>query len=396
MNAKLNEPIAPWPFFADDEKQAALDVLTSGKVNYWTGTVCREFEKEFARYCGRKYGIALANGSLALELALIAYDIGEGDEVIVTCRSFMASASCIIMRGATPVFADIDLDSQNISPASIVKKITSKTKAIICVHLAGWSCDMDAINVIAKEHNLRVIEDCAQAHGAKYHGKPVGSLGDVAAFSFCQDKIMTCGGEGGMFVCDDEETYKKCWSYTEHGKSLDALARKNHPVGFHWLIESFGTNWRMTEMQAAIGRLQLQKLDSWVETRRANAHKLTETLKDIKCIRIPEPVPSIEHSYYKYYIMVKPEMLKQGWSRDRILTEIGKTGLNVGVGACGEMYMEKAFKKYFNTENPERLPNAVCVADSTLMFQVHPTLTEQNIKDAITIIRNVLLSSCID
>ena len=389
-NMKIVNPVAPWPFFADDEKQAALDVLASGKVNYWTGTVCREFEKEFAHYCGRKYGIALANGSLALELALIAYDIGEGDEVIVTCRSFMASASCIIMRGATPVFADIDLDSQNISPASIVNKITPKTKAIICVHLAGWPCDMDVINAIAREHNLKVIEDCAQAHGAKYHGKPVGSLGDVAAFSFCQDKIMTCGGEGGLFVCDDEEIYKKCWSYTEHGKSLDAIAKKNQPIGFHWLIESFGTNWRMTEMQAAIGHLQLQKLDKWVEKRRANAARFTAAFKDIKCVRIPEPAFDIYHSFYKYYILIIPEMLKDGWSRNRIMTEISSTGINCGVGACGELYMEKAFKSYFNNDSPNRLPNAVEVTDTSLMFQVHPTLTEQNISEAVKIISSVL------
>lgn len=393
MNSKLNSPIAPWPYFAEDEKQAVLNVLNSGKVNYWTGTVCREFEKEFAAYTGRKYCIALANGSLALELALIAYNIGPGDEVIVTCRTFMASASCIIMRGATPVFADVDLDSQNILPESIIKKITPKTKAIICVHLAGWPCDMDKINKIAKEHNLVVIEDCAQAHGAKYKNKPIGSFGDVAAFSFCQDKIMTCGGEGGMFVCDDEEVYKRCWSYKDHGKSLDAIERSKDIIGFHWLIESFGTNWRMTEMQAAVGRVQLKKLDNWVDTRRKNALKLASALKDIPCIHIPEPQPDIYHSYYKFYIMVKPEMLKDGWNRNRIMTEICSTGLSCGVGACGELYNEVAFKKFFNTENPERLPNAVSLSETSLMFQVHPTLTGQNIDDAINIIREVLLKA---
>ena len=390
MKSKLNAPIAPWPYFEEDEKQAVLEVLNSGKVNYWTGNICKEFEKEFASYCGRKYGIALANGSLALELALIAYDIGYGDEIIVTCRSFMASASCIIMRGATPVFADVDLDSQNILPESIENKITSKTKAIICVHLAGWPCDMDKINAISKKYNLKLIEDCAQAHGAKYNGKPVGSFGDVAAFSFCQDKIMTCGGEGGLLVCNDEEVYKKCWAYKEHGKSLDALARKDYDEGFQWLIESFGTNWRMTEMQAAIGRLQLKKLDSWVKTRRANADKITNAIKDIKSIRIPQPSINIYHSYYKYYIMIKPEMLKENWSRNRIISEISKTGLSVRVGACGELYQEKAFRKYFNTDNQKRLPNAVKLAETTLMFQIHPTLTEQNIKDSINIIREVL------
>lgn len=393
MNKILNAPVAPWPFFAQDEKQAVFDVLTSGKVNYWTGDICREFEQEFARYCGRKYGIALANGSLALELALIAYDIGEGDEVIVTCRSFMASASCIVIRGATPVFADVDLDSQNVLPESIKEKITSKTKAIICVHLAGWPCDMDAINAIAKEHNLKVIEDCAQAHGAKYHGKPVGSLGDVAAFSFCQDKIMTTGGEGGIFICDDEEIYKRCWSYKEHGRTLDSLYERS--LDFHIKFSSFGTNWRMTEMQAAIGLLQLKKLDSWVKARRENANKLTNGLKDIKAIRIPLPYDSIYHSYYKYYIMIEPEMLRQDWNRSRIMWEINSRGLLCTTGTFGELYNEDSFKMYFNLERDKHFNNASKLANTTLMFQIHPTLTEQNISDAIAIIKEVLRQATI-
>ena len=389
MNSKLNAPIAPWPYFEEDEKQAALDVLNSGKVNYWTGTVCRKFEKEFAKYAGRKYGIALANGSLALELALIAYDIGPGDEVIVTCRSFVASASCVNIRGAIPVFADVDLDSQDILPKSIEIKITSKTKAIICVHLAGWPCDMDKINAIAKKHNLKVIEDCAQAHGAKYRGKPVGSLGNVAAFSFCQDKIMTCGGEGGIFLCDDEEIYKRCWSYTEHGKNISILDNPNNPV----VIDSFGTNWRMTEMQAAIGLCQLKKLNDWVEIRRANAFKLTSALKDIKSIRIPEPDLKFYHSYYKYYIMVKPEKLKESWNRNRIIKEISERGINCTSGAWGELYLEEAYRKFFDGLTIERMPNAMILKATTLMFQVHPTLTEQNIKDTIAIIREILLEA---
>lgn len=380
--------IAPWPNFSDDELYAVECVLKSGKVNYWTGNLCKQFEQKFADYIGRKYAIALANGSLALELALIAYDIGPGDEVIVTCRSFMASASSIIMRGAIPVFADVDVNTQNISPTSVKSKITSKTKAIICVHLAGYPCDMEALNQIAEEHNLVVIEDCAQAHGASYKGKKVGSLGHVAAFSFCQDKIMTTAGEGGIFLTDDEEVFKKCWAYKEHGKSYELSHTKKENTGFNWCIESFGTNWRMTEIQAAVGLKQLEKLDHWVETRRYNAEKYNNAFKDISCVRLVTVPNDIYHSYYKYYFFVVPEKLKTSYTRDSILNELHNEGVMCGVGSCGELYLEKAFNDYYLSLNDNIhavLPNARALSETSIMLTVHPTMTEKNIQDTIDI-----------
>lgn len=388
--------IAPWPQFSDDEILAVEDVLKSEKVNFWTGDLCRQFEQKFADYTGRKYAIALANGSLALELALIAYNIGEGDEVIVTCRSFVASASCIIMRGATPVFADVDLNSQNICPTSVKAKITSKTKAIIAVHLAGLPCDMNALNEIATEHNLVLIEDCAQAHGASYKGKKAGSLGHIAAFSFCQDKIMTTAGEGGMLLTDDESIFKKCWSYKEHGKSYDLAFAKTHGTGFNWCIESFGTNWRMTELQAAVGLKQLEKLNSWVNKRRENAEKYNAAFKDISCVRLPDISHDIYHSYYKYYFFIISEKLKNGFTRDTFLKELESKGVMCGVGSCGELYLEKAFNDYYisknNTPN-EILPNARILSETSVMLTVHPTMTDKNIEDTINICLDVLKSA---
>src|SRR3981189_1340193 len=266
-------PFAPWPAFEQDEIDAVRDVMVSGKINYWTGQEGRLFEKEYAAYVGSRYAIALTNGTVALELALAALRIGPGDEVIVPSRTFLATASCALMRGAKPVFADVDRVSQNITADTIRPLITPRTRAVIVVHLAGWPCDMDPILALAREHNFKVIEDCAQAHGAVYKGRNVGSMGDVAAFSFCQDKIMTTGGEGGLITTNDEEVWSRAWSFKDHGKSFDAVYHRHHPPGFRWLHESVGTNWRLTEMQSALGRVLLRKLPERVEARRRNAER---------------------------------------------------------------------------------------------------------------------------
>ena len=256
----MNNQFSPWPSFTQEEADAVQCILLSNKVNYWTGNECREFEKEFALWSDVKHAVALGNGTLALDVAFKALNIGNGDEVIVTSRTFIASISSIVNSGSVPVFADVDLDTQNITPESIRSVITNKTKAIVCVHLAGWPCEMDAIMEIANEFNLYVIEDCAQAHGAKYKGISVGSIGHIGCWSFCQDKIMTTGGEGGMVTTNDEFLWRKMWEYKDHGKSYEAIYEREHPNGFRWLHESFGTNWRMTEMQAAIGRVQLKRM----------------------------------------------------------------------------------------------------------------------------------------
>lgn len=382
-----NTPFSPWPYFPDDEIAAVTEVLRSGRVNYWTGSEGREFEKEFASFAGCHHAIALANGTVALELALYALGIGPGDEVITTCRTFVASASCIVMRGVTPVLADVDPVSQNITADTIRPCITTRTRAIICVHLAGWPCDMDSILELAREHGLKVIEDCAQCHGAIYKGRPVGSLGDVAAFSFCQDKIMTTGGEGGMLTTNDKEVWRKAWEFKDHGKNWDAVYNREHPPGFRWLHESFGTNWRLTEMQSALGRAQLRKLTAWTRIRQDNAAILTEAFSRIPAFRVTIPPQEIGHAYYKYYVFVRNELLDEGWSRDRIMAAINAEGIPCFSGSCGEIYLEKAFD---GLRPKERLPIAQELGETSLMFLVHPTLDAADMEDSCRAVEKVM------
>ncbi|MEZ2875550.1 DegT/DnrJ/EryC1/StrS family aminotransferase [Pseudomonas lundensis] len=374
----LNTKFAPWPSFTEEEANAVRDVILSNKVNYWTGQETRSFEKEFAAWAGTEYAVALANGTVALDLALKALQIGAGDEVIVTSRTFLASVSSIVNAGAVPVFADVDLDSQNITPESIQRVLTARTRAIICVHLAGWPCDMDPIMALAKSHDLKVIEDCAQAHGALYKGRPVGSIGHIGAWSFCQDKIMTTGGEGGMVTTNDRQMWADMWAYKDHGKSWDAVYEREHAPGFRWLHETFGTNWRMLEVQAVIGRIQLGRMEAWQAARLQNAQAIWSAASSLSALRVPEVPAEIQHAAYKCYVFVRPEHLKDGWSRDRILNEISSRGVPVFSGSCSEVYLEKAFD---NTgwRPVERLPHAKELGETSLMFLVHPTLTQQEI-----------------
>jgi dTDP-4-amino-4,6-dideoxygalactose transaminase len=362
-----------WPVFDEEDISAVAQVLRSGKVNYWTGDLARRFEREFAQRFGTRYAIALANGTVALELAMHALGIGPGDEVITTCRTFIASASAVVMRGATPVLADVDPVSQNMTAATIEKLITPRTRAIIAVHLAGWPCEMDAIMSLARKNGLKVIEDCAQAHGATYRGQPVGSIGDMGAFSFCQDKIMTTGGEGGMLVTNDKFLWETSWAYKDHGKSFEAVYHRDKSPGFQWLHESFGTNWRMTEMQAVLGCMALRKLDDWIHLRQRNARILTEALRDIPALRITEPPSYLGHAYYKYYVFLRHECLLPGWDRFRILQALEESGVPGLTGTCGEIYLEKAFTDA-GLGPAERLPNAMLLDETGLMFLVHPTL----------------------
>ena len=375
-----------WPSFSKQEIDAAIGVLSSNQVNYWTGWQCRDFELEFAQYCNTRYAISLGNGTLALDLALKALDIKPGDEIIVTSRTFIASVSSIINIGAIPIFADVDLDSQNITLKSIRNKVSKKTKAILCVHLAGWPCEMDGMIDIANEFDLYVIEDCAQAHGAKYKGKSVGSIGHIGCWSFCQDKIMTTGGEGGMVTTNDEFLWREMWAYKDHGKSYEAVYERENPIGFQWLHESFGTNYRMTEIQAAIGRIQIKKMPDWHAKRINNANKIWNSARQCKGLRVPDIPDYIEHAAYKCYVFIKENQLKNGWNRDRVIDEISGLGVPCRSGSCSEVYLEKAFD---NTgfRPKKRLANAKELGEISLMFLVHPTLTEDEIQqtcDAIT------------
>lgn len=385
----LNTPFAPWPSFTEEEANAVRDVILSNKVNYWTGLECRGFEREFADWAGTEYAIALANGTVALDVALQALGIGAGDEVVVTPRTFLASVSSIVNAGAAPVFAEVDRDSQNITAETIRAVLTPRTRAVICVHLAGWPCDMDPIMALGEAHGLKVIEDCAQAHGARYKGRSVGSIGHVGAWSFCQDKIMTTGGEGGMVTTNDRELWSKMWSFKDHGKSWEAVYERQHTPGFRWLHESFGTNWRMMEVQAVIGRIQLRRMADWHGRRLANAQKIWDCARKLPGLRVPEIAEGSLHAAYKCYVFVEPQRLVDGWDRDRVLDEIAMRGVPCFSGSCSEVYLEKAFDDT-GWRPAERLPVARELGETSLMFLVHPTLTEAEIDKTCSVLREVM------
>lgn len=385
----LNSPFSPWPSFTEEEANAVRDVILSNKVNYWTGQQCREFEKEFASWSGCAYAVALTNGTVALDLAFQALGIGAGDEVVVTSRTFLASVSSIVNTGATPVFADVAPDSQNITAETIAAVLTPRTRAIVCVHLAGWPCDMDPIMALAEKHGLKVIEDCAQAHGAKYKGRPVGSIGHVGAWSFCQDKIMTTGGEGGMVTTNDRDLWSSMWSYKDHGKSWDAVYERQHAPGFRWLHESFGTNWRMMEVQGVIGRIQLKRMAQWHDARLANARRIWDVAEQLAGLRVPAVPQDCLHAAYKCYVFVDPQSLNAEWSRDRILNEITERGVPCFSGSCSEVYLEKAFDNT-SLRPQKRLPVAMDLGETSLMFMVHPTLSTAEIDKTCQVLKDVM------
>jgi len=405
----MNKPFSPWPSFTQEEADAVSRVLLSNKVNYWTGQEGREFEREFSKWCEADHAIAVANGTVALDLALAGLGIGSNnggnaaDEVIVTPRTFLASVSSVVNAGAVPVFADVDRDSGNITSDTIAAVLTPHTKAIITVHLAGWPCDMGPIMALAEEHKLKVIEDCAQAHGARYKGRSVGSIGHVAAWSFCQDKIMTTGGEGGMVTTNDRDLWSAMWAFKDHGKSWEAVYERQHPPGFRWLHESFGTNWRMTEMQAAIGRIQLDSMVDWTDKRGNNAKTIAGALKPFAHesgpIRLPG-FPSASgsdatrknestHAYYKFYAYVRPQNLAPDWTRDRIVEEIVARGVPCFQGSCSEVYLERAFDETGWRPEP-RLPIAKELGETSLMFLVHPTLTSDEMEKTAAFLSEVM------
>ncbi len=396
----LNTHFAPWPSFSEEEVDAVATILRSNRVNYWTGNECRDFEREYAEWAGTGHAIAVSNGTVALDLALQGLGIGSvnggtpADEVIVTPRTFLASVSCVVNAGATPVFADVDADSGNITAATIDAVRTSQTKAVIPVHLAGWPCDMDPIMALAERHDIKVIEDCAQAHGARYRGRSVGSIGHVGAWSFCQDKIMTTGGEGGLVTTNDPALWSRMWSFKDHGKNWGAVYERAHPPGFRWVHESFGTNWRMLEMQAAIGRIQLRRMAEWTAARTRNAAVLRDALADFAnpdgIVRMPRLAgEGSVHAEYKSYAYVRPERLAEGWDRDRIVAEIVARGVPCYQGSCSEVYLETAFDDT-GWRPLQRLSVARALGETSLMWLVHPTLTPEQMQLAADVSREVL------
>jgi dTDP-4-amino-4,6-dideoxygalactose transaminase len=374
-----------WPQINDKMIEKVSDILKSGKLNQWNNPIVNEFGSKFAKYIGSNYGIPVFNGTVALELCIKTLDLKNGDEVIVTPRTFLASASCCTFYNITPKFVDVDLDSQNITLETIKSSITKKTKAVILVHLAGWPCELDEICEYCREKGIYIIEDCAQAHGAKYKGKSVGTWGDINAWSFCQDKIITTGGEGGMVTTNCPYLFKKAWSIKDHGKDYDTVFNKEHPPGFRWLHQNIGTNWRMMPIQAAIGIEALDLLESWIDHRRNIASIYNKELKDINGVRLTIPPEEVYHSYYKYYFFIDPKQFKI--SRDEIIQKINNENIFAQVGSCSEVYLEKALIKYKPSKD---LNNTQELFKTSIMLLCDPCVTIDDATSNIKNIKNIL------
>jgi dTDP-4-amino-4,6-dideoxygalactose transaminase len=383
-----SRPWPTWPFFDDDEREAAHAVLASGRVNYWTGEHGREFEREFADWVGVPHAVAVANGTVALEIALRASGVGPGDEVIVPAATFIATASAVVACGARPVVVDVDPRTQCLTPEAVRAAVAPRTTAVVVVHLAGFPADVDAVRGVARGAGLVVVEDCAQAHGAHREGRRVGSLGDIAAWSFCQDKIMTTAGEGGAITTRDVDLWRRCWEYKDHGKNHAAIAGSAAVPGFRFLHDTFGTNARMTELQAAVGRCQLRKVDSWVGLRRAHAERITDGLHDLPALRLPSRPPYGAHAYYRYYAHLRSDLLAPGWNRDRIVAAIVAEGVPAAHGGCAEIHRERAFRTI--GEPARLLPHAAELSRTSLTLPVHHRMSERDADDVVAAVRKVL------
>lgn len=377
-----------WPLMNSKMINSVSEVLKSGKLNQWNNSAVKDFEQKFAKYMGCNYAVAVFNGTVALELCIKTLGLKEGDEVIVTPRTFLASASCCAWYGIKPVFVDVDENSQNITLDTIKTAITNKTKAVILVHLAGWPCDLEEICGFCREKGIYTIEDCAQAHGAKYKGKNVGSWGDINAWSFCQDKIVTTGGEGGMITTNCPHLFKRAWSLKDHGKGYDKVFNTEHPPGFRWLHENIGTNWRMMPIQAVIGGHAVDELELWVQHRRKIATLYNDELKNIEGIRLTIPPDYIYHSYYKYYFFLKPERFY--CSRDELIELINKEGVFCQVGSCSEIYKEDALKHYAPSN---QLHITQKLFKTALLLKCDPSISIEQAKKDINIIKRLVLEN---
>ena len=389
--------LPPWPYYSEKQIKIVSEVLSSGKVNYWTGKITSDFEKSFSKHCNCKYSVAVSNGTVALSLAYQALNIRPGDEIITTPRTFIATSSSAVRLGGIPIFSDVELDSGNITANNIEPLITSKTRAITVVHLAGWPADMKSIKDLAKSKNIYLIEDCSQAHGAgifiNENFNPVGSFGDISTWSFCQDKIITTGGEGGMISTNNKDIWQKIWSLKDHGKTIEKVKYTKHPFGYRWLHDHFGSNYRLTEMQSALGKYQLTKLSEWLKIRNRNASVFADKFKNISCARIALPSSNLRHAWYKFNFFIKINNLKTDWDRDRIIQEIIKSGFPASQGGCSEIYLEKCFKDA-NLSPIKRLTNAKELGETCIQLLVHPTIDENIINEYANSVKNILNNAC--
>lgn len=297
----VRDSLPHWPAFDEPAIRGVEAVLRSGKVNYWTGRKGMEFEKRFAQWQGSRFAISTTNGTAALHVGLTALGVGPGDEVIVPSYTFIASSFSIVQAGAIPRFADVNLDDHCLSVESAERLVNERTKAIMPVHLYGNVCDMDQIHAFAERHKLFVIEDNAEAFGGSYQGQKTGTLGDMSACSFCQNKTFTTGGEGGMVTTDDEELAWLARSFRDHGYDVkDRLNLLELEQKLSYIHNMVGWNYRMTEMQSAIGLAELDRMDDWnMPRRRRNAKIIMDPLRDLPQIKfLPVDTPERQNGFY--------------------------------------------------------------------------------------------------
>ena len=387
--------------YSSKQLSKVVSVLKRNKTNYWTGSECKKFEKEFSDFHNINYSIAVSNGSVALEIALKSLNLKNNDSVIVSPRSFIISASCTLNLGLNPIFADIDQNG-NLDIDSIKKVYNSSVKAIILVHLNGLPCDMDPIMNFVKKQNIILIEDCSQAHGAIYKNKMIGSFGNISTWSFCQDKIISTGGEGGMISTNSKNLYLKMWSLKDHGKNFNKVFKKKYKQGFKWLHDDLGSNYRMTEIQAAIGREQLKSLKKQIKKRNFIANLYLNSLKDyyrkfnliiepnFKCKTCPiknkkKMCNQCKHSFYRLNFFLNINKIK----RDQLICQLNNQKINCGVGSCPEIYREKVFKKY-NHAPKNRLQNAKFLGEKSITFPINPYKLISKIKLEINLIKKTL------
>jgi dTDP-4-amino-4,6-dideoxygalactose transaminase len=387
--------------YTKSQINTVANILKKNETNYWTGKYVKKFEKEFSSYFGNKYSVAVSNGSVALEIAIRSLNLKKGDEVIVTPRSFVISASCVLNLDLKPIFADVDKNG-NLNIHTIKKVFSNKVRAIIIVHLNGLPCDLDEILNFKKEKNIFLIEDCSQAHGAKYKKKFVGSFGDISAWSFCQDKIISTGGEGGMIATNNEKLWQSCWSFKDHGKNFNSCFHKKHKVGFKWLHDFYGSNYRMTEIQAAIGREQLKSLNQQIKKRNLIANLYLSELKDyyekysffkkpnFKCVSCPfnkskKKCNQCRHAFYRLNFFINKSKINQ----TKFLKEMEKKKISCGIGSCPEIYREKIFRK-LDLAPKKRLVNAKLLGETSITFPINPNKHIFKIKKEINYIKIIL------
>ncbi len=390
------KPFPKWPSFEETTIQKAMEPLRSGRVNYWTGELGVRFEEEWAKWNGARYAITTTNGTSALHTAVAALEIGPGDEVICPSYSFIASSFCVLQAGALPVFADVD-ETHTLDPKGIEGLINERTRAIIVVHLYGIVANMDPIMAIARKYNLFVIEDCAQCFGGLYKGKKVGTIGDVGCFSFCQSKHFTTGGEGGAIITDNEELHWQCKSFRDHGYDVkERLRLLELEAKLTYIHNRVGFNYRMTEMQSAIGLCELARLDSWnLPNRRRNGRFLITALKDHPLVLYPPlDTPERENAFWWAPFVLDADRLKVPVKQ--FVAALEAEGVPVYGVQWPEMYREKAYVEkngFGRLKYPFCDPNAREIdyttfncqkanwlAQRTISFFTHPVYTQEHME----------------